>query len=908
MANSGSSIDYPYPWGGSSPNRRPDLRHQGSSTSDVSSLGGYQPDHRDSVVSLPSPTSEHARSYSRDEVDISRVQISSGGGSDITSPYESSRSHSRLSQMLPETLRVGTPSPTIKSGFNVFRGSQSYEPISTPSIGPSKSTRSSRRFSSRKSGSHSSLLNMKHGTIHEGEEIDMSLLGSAMPMGMATHKTAYASVDEEDAENATVMSPMGFDVSSFLGPPQNEEQVKAVNRQEAAGILTGGLGAGWKPDTTMSSADLYANSPMSPKSPGLTRGMSFRKPSFRRAPALSRKQTVRELGQLEANKRGEIIEVIVEEPTFDISSFTGDSSASVNFDQISGQTGTRKTTIPVATVEVFFPQDNWKPFSMRWPYITGLIIISVILAAAQEYLFQKGTIYKFTSAAKLSTWDYFTFKYLPTLVAVSFGVSWQVTDFEVKRLEAYYQLSRQGGALAAESINVDYITFFNFLRPIRALQYKHYAVAVSSLATLMAVSLVPTLQAASIELKKTNNPAEPGEQEIVINAVLSRVLSGILILIAALGSFLVWQLGSRPSGLVADVKGIAGIAAMANRSHILMDFKNMDTATPELIHQTLKSHRYSLRNSSLAPEDKVPLTQEEKDKYDQRTRQENPHPLMLRLVAGIPFIIGMILFMILVPIILFANVANPLTTKAPWFLTALAVCIKLAWGTLETDVRMIEPFYILSKRHASPKVLTLDYTAMAFGWMPIRAFANGHVLVGLVGLGSVFAEILTICSTSFANVSGKNFITRFSMDDTARLHTRGPKDDVESGEETFLSFWLSFSLAIFIISFLCLVAGLVYSRRRHPFLPRQPNTIASILAFIHQSKMLYDFVGTEKMNNDEMVKKLGSVGKTYGLGWFTGRDGEVHCGVDEEELVSAYKHGDDARKASQPWRDFNEFY
>lgn len=471
------------------------------------------------------------------------------------------------------------------------------------------------------------------------------------------------------------------------------------------------------------------------------------------------------------------------------------------------------------------------------------------------------------------------------------------------------------GEIFANSIQVDYITFFNFLRPIRALQFKHYAVAVSSLATLMAVSLVPTVQAASIELKKSRRSEDPqykDEQEIVINAILSRILSGVLIFIAGLGSFLVWQLGTRPSGLVADVKGIAGIAAMANRSHILMDFKNMDTATPELIHQTLKSHRYSLRNSSLAPEDKVPLTQEEKDKYDQRTRQANPHPLMLRLVAGIPFIIGMFLFMVAVPIILFIKFANPLTTKAPWFLTALAVCIKLAWGTLETDVRMIEPFYILSKRHASPKVLTLDYTAMAFGWMPIRAFANGHFLVALVGLGSVFAEILTICSTSFANVSGARFVNGRPGPGGPDPNSHPPRSqgssESDSGEETFLSFWLSFGLAIFIISFLCLVATLVYSRRRHPFLPRQPNTIASILAFIHQSKMLYDFVGTEKMNNDEMVRKLARVGKTYGLGWFIGRDGEMHCGVDEEELVSDYKHGDDARKASQPWRDFNEFY
>jgi hypothetical protein len=259
---------------------------------------------------------------------------------------------------------------------------------------------------------------------------------------------------------------------------------------------------------------------------------------------------------------------------------------------------------------------------------------------------------------------------------------------------------------------------------------------------------------------------------------------------------------------------------------------------------------------------------------------------MLRLVAGVPFIIGMILFLVFVPIVLFGPVVNIITYKTPWLLTLLAVCIKLSWGTLETDVRMIEPFYILSRRHASPKVLTLDYTAMAFGWMPIRAFLNGHFLVAFVGLGSVLAEVLTICMTSFVNVDGQEF-----------LHHQPANSTINAGEETYLSFWLSFALALSIITFLCLVASFVYWRRRHPFLPRQPNTIASILAFIHQSKMLYDFVGTEKMNNDEMVARLGKLEKKYGLGWFVGRDGGVHCGVDEEELLSNYKHGDDARKA-----------
>jgi hypothetical protein len=469
MAQYGSG-DYPYPWGGHTspsqpnlrhqissisavssidPNDRQDLRHQPSNISDVSSLDGSGIGPRESTVPLPSPISEVPRSQSVDDVDISRVRISSAN--DL----------SGLAGLLPDSLRVGTPTSPSTRSFNPFRSStQSYEPISVPTSYRSSVGRStSKRYSQRRKNS---LLHMRHGSIPEAEEIDMSLLASAMPMGFGKDKTAYRTLEEEEREEAPILSPMGFDVSSFTGPPQNEDQLREVNRQEAAGILTGGLGVGLKPDATITSTDLIANAP--PTTPvGVSRRLSFRTPSFRsssfRGQGLGRTPTVRELGQIEANKRGEIIEVIVEEPTVDISSFVGGSTSTVDFDQIDAAAQTRKSTMAAANVEVFYPQANWKPFSMRWPYLLGLSVISIILAAAQEYILQKSEkkpLFTFISASSLNTWDYFTFKYLPTMIAVSFGVLWQITDFEVKRLEAYYQLSKKGGALAAESINVDY--------------------------------------------------------------------------------------------------------------------------------------------------------------------------------------------------------------------------------------------------------------------------------------------------------------------------------------------------------------------------------------------------------------------------------------------------------------------
>ena len=506
---------------------------------------------------------------------------------------------------------------------------------------------------------------------------------------------------------------------------------------------------------------------------------------------------------------------------------------------------------------------------------------------------------------------------MPTIIAVVYGVLWQITDFEVKRLEAYYQLSREGGATAAETLNVDYITSFSFWRPIRAFKLRQYAVTVSSIASLLAVSAVPTLSAASIILspnrtERLNDPT--GLKEILVHPVWSRLQEVVLYIIAAMGCVLFYQLNTRRSGLLADVKGIAGLAAMANVSHILMDFKDMDVATHKDIHQRLASHRYVLRNSSLAP---LPI--EEGDSsvqakiysalYPGQTKAEpkyhlslNPHPLMLRAAGSIPFITGIILFTMLIPIFLFTP-AGYLTDKGPWVVTALAVCIKLAWGGMDTNVRMMEPFYLLYRRRASPKTLTLDYTAMPFAWVTFKALMNGHWLVSAVGHGTIMTEILTVLVTSLATVEGKDFLemsrARHGLGDHGA--SGSSKGNINAGQETAHSFWISLGMVMFILSYMSIVVTVVFIRRRKPFLPRQPNTIASVLAFIHQSKMLYDFVGTEKSSNKEMVRFLEGLGKTYGLGWFEGRDGRTHCGVDQEELIAGYRHGLDYSRSNKPW-------
>jgi hypothetical protein len=254
----------------------------------------------------------------------------------------------------------------------------------------------------------------------------------------------------------------------------------------------------------------------------------------------------------------------------------------------------------------------------------------------------------------------------------------------------------------------------------------------------------------------------------------------------------------------------------------------------------------------------------------------------------------MSLCLVSIPIINFTT-ARVIPNAQPWLPVLAATLIKMLWTAFESDVRLMEPFYILSNGCAPPQMsLTLDYQGTVYAWMPIKALLNGHFLVALVGLCSVLLDVLTVTVSSF------------SVNSAVFLHASKNKD-VSNQDETYASFWGSVMLSIAILSFSIIAAALVYTRRRHPFLPREPSTIAAVLAFIFASNMLDDFIDTERYTNKQMEAMLKSKvdangnPKKYGLGWFKGRDGQVHCAIDEEPMRSRYVHGKPYSLAQAPW-------
>jgi hypothetical protein len=302
-----------------------------------------------------------------------------------------------------------------------------------------------------------------------------------------------------DVEEGNEQDVVGVDISSLGGPLEltdfqlTSQPSKATghNREISEGQLS--IGAG-------SSSSVEDITPL--KSPLLSRGLgngmkigaSFRvnaaAANVRRARSqnpqqptdntdLARAKTIRKIGQREAQQLGTIVAIDDAMPAVDLSTYEGMKRANTeeSFDTIQTANDPNKQSY-------FYPEDpqqpNWKPFSMRKPYIIILIVISLVLAIVQEWLCQKSIrlakknrgLINFDRVSEVGLLDFIVWKYLPTLVFVIYGVLWQIMDYQTKRLEPYYQLSRPTGSAAAESLNIDYLTMWSNLAHFKAIQYR----------------------------------------------------------------------------------------------------------------------------------------------------------------------------------------------------------------------------------------------------------------------------------------------------------------------------------------------------------------------------------------------------------------------------------------------------
>ena len=114
----------------------------------------------------------------------------------------------------------------------------------------------------------------------------------------------------------------------------------------------------------------------------------------------------------------------------------------------------------------------WKPATLKVPYLASIAICLLIWIGVLEYLSQMslrhGGIVFAASSDEFSNAATFLTTYLPTIVAITFSILWSWVDLDAKRLEPYFQMSKPGGATAADSILLHYPFDFVAVVPVKA--------------------------------------------------------------------------------------------------------------------------------------------------------------------------------------------------------------------------------------------------------------------------------------------------------------------------------------------------------------------------------------------------------------------------------------------------------
>ncbi|CAK1366108.1 unnamed protein product [Cercospora beticola] len=153
-----------------------------------------------------------------------------------------------------------------------------------------------------------------------------------------------------------------------------------------------------------------------------------------------------------------------------------------------GGVGTKQPDVVVRTIQDDGHEErpgSWTPPTFKIWYLATLIVLTWILIAVIAWLLvvsnrEQGIIFA-ANINELPISKSFTYLYLPTIVSVFYGFLWTWLDLDIKRLEPYYQMSKDGGASGDDTVNLAYPLQFLLTIPFSALKRSQWHVFVGSL-------------------------------------------------------------------------------------------------------------------------------------------------------------------------------------------------------------------------------------------------------------------------------------------------------------------------------------------------------------------------------------------------------------------------------------------
>jgi hypothetical protein len=164
------------------------------------------------------------------------------------------------------------------------------------------------------------------------------------------------------------------------------------------------------------------------------------------------------------------------------------------------------TIEPVSETAIEVKRRHWKPVTLRRPFLLAvalitlglLVVVQLLIVYDQRY---DGILFA-TKISELGAGYIFLYRYLPTIISVSYGLIWHWIDIDARRIEPYRQLSKPGGASGSNSLLLHYPTDLLAFVPLKALKRKHWPVVIASSALVVVGMGLTPLQAAIFATEK----------------------------------------------------------------------------------------------------------------------------------------------------------------------------------------------------------------------------------------------------------------------------------------------------------------------------------------------------------------------------------------------------------------------
>ncbi|CCT67098.1 uncharacterized protein FFUJ_13281 [Fusarium fujikuroi IMI 58289] len=132
----------------------------------------------------------------------------------------------------------------------------------------------------------------------------------------------------------------------------------------------------------------------------------------------------------------------------------------------------------VSPEEKGYRTKGWKPLSLSTPILLAVIALTILLAIAIETLAQRsaaqGGLALSPTLPDIPGYAKFSYLYVPTIIAVLYSLIWSWIDLDVKRMQPWFELSKDTGATGGGSLFLDYQYEFVALVPFKAAKSRHW--------------------------------------------------------------------------------------------------------------------------------------------------------------------------------------------------------------------------------------------------------------------------------------------------------------------------------------------------------------------------------------------------------------------------------------------------